>query len=190
MAEPLDGIPPTPLNGAPPDLSAAAIALRRASHKTIARVTEDIEQFRFNRAVARIHELANAVSEFDAGNSGNSGDPGERWALREALESLVRLIGPMMPHLAEELWRMLGHETLLVDQDWPEADSELLVDDTVTVAVQVNGKLRATIELPVDAEDQAAQDQALAQPAVQRAMGERAARKIIVVRNRVVNIVV
>jgi leucyl-tRNA synthetase len=85
---------------------------------------------------------------------------------------------------------MLGHETLLVDQDWPEADSELLVDDTVTVAVQVNGKLRATIELPVDAEDRAAQDQALAQPAVQRAMGERAARKIIVVRNRVVNIVV
>ena len=184
VGEPLEGLPPAPLNGAPPDLSDPALALRRASHKTIARVTEDIEQFRFNRAVARIHELANAVSEFDAA------EPGERWALREALESLVRLTGPMMPHLAEELWQMLGHVTLLVDQDWPEADSELLVDDTVTVAVQVNGKLRATIELPVDAEDQAAQDQALAQPAVQRAMGERTARKIIVVRNRVVNIVV
>ncbi|MDX1574701.1 MAG: leucine--tRNA ligase, partial [Kiloniellales bacterium] len=184
VGEPLEGLPPAPLNGAPPDLSDPALALRRASHKTIARVTEDIEQFRFNRAVARIHELANAVSEFDAA------EPGERWALREALECLVRLTGPMMPHLAEELWQMLGHVTLLVDQDWPEADSELLVDDTVTVAVQVNGKLRATIELPVDAEDQAAQDQALAQPAVQRAMGERAARKIIVVRNRVVNIVV
>jgi leucyl-tRNA synthetase len=96
----------------------------------------------------------------------------------------------MMPHLAEELWRTLGHETLLVDEDWPEADAELLVDDTVTVAVQVNGKLRATIELPLDEEDQAAQNQALAEPAVQRAMGERAARKIIVVKNRVVNIVV
>ncbi len=184
VGEPLGGLPPAPLNGAPPDLSAGALALRRASHKTIAAVSEDIEQFRFNRAVARIHELANAVSELDAQ------DPGERWALREALEALVRLIGPMMPHLAEELWRMLGHEALLVDEDWPEADPELLIDDTVTVAVQVNGKLRATIELPLDAEEQAAEDQALAEPAVRRAMGERAARKIIVVRNRVVNIVV
>jgi leucyl-tRNA synthetase len=85
---------------------------------------------------------------------------------------------------------MLGHEALLVDEDWPEADPELLIDDTVTVAVQVNGKLRATIELPLDTEEQTAEDQALAEPAVQRAMGERAARKIIVVRNRVVNIVV
>ena len=173
------------MNGAPPDLSERALALRRASHKAIAAVTEDIEQFRFNRAVARIHELANAVSEFDAGD-----EAGERWALREALEALVRLIGPMMPHLAEELWRTLGHESLLVDEDWPQADRELLVDDKVTIAVQVNGKLRATIELPLDAGDQAAQDQALAEPSVQRAMGERAARKIIVVKNRVVNIVV
>jgi len=184
VGEPLDGLPPAPLNGAPPDLSAEALALRRAIHKTIAAVSEDIEQFRFNRAVARIHELANAVSEFDAQGTG------ERWALRETLEALVRLIGPMMPHLAEELWRTLGHESLLADEDWPEADAELLIDDTVTVAVQVNGKLRATIELPLDAEDQAAQDHALAEPAVQRAMGERAARKIIVVKNRVVNIVV
>jgi len=184
VREPLDELPPAPLNGAPPDLNANALALRRASHKAIAAVTEDIEQFRFNRAVARVHELANAVAHTDAR------DPGERWALRESLESLVRLIGPMMPHLAEELWHTLGHESLLVDEAWPEADPELLVDETVTVAVQVNGKLRATIELPLDAENQAAQDQALAEPAVQRAMGERAARKIIVIKNRVVNIVI
>jgi len=188
VSEPLDRLPPGlidgPIDGAPPDLSAAALALRRTTHKTMAAVTEDIEQFRFNRAVARIHELANAVAELDAEG------PGARWALREALEALVQLIGPMMPHLAEELWRALGHQTLLVDETWPEVDPELLVDDTVTVAVQVNGKLRATLELPLDAADQAAEDQALALPAVQRAMGERAARKIIVVRNRVVNIVV
>ncbi len=170
--------------GSPPDLSAQALALRRASHQTIAAVGEHIEQFRFNSAVARVHELANAVSDFRAA------DPGDRWALHEALESLVRLIGPMMPHLAEELWHELGHETLLVDEPWPTADAELLVDDTVTVAVQVNGKLRSTIELPIDTEDQIAQDRALAEPAVQRAMGERAARKIIVVKNRVVNVVV
>jgi leucyl-tRNA synthetase len=184
VSEPLDRLPPAPRNGAPPDLNPSALGLRRATHKSIAAVTEDIEQFRFNRAVARIHELANAVADFDAQDSG------ERWALREALEALVQLIGPMMPHLAEELWQTLGHGTLLVDEAWPAVDSELLVDDTVTVAVQVNGKLRATIELPLDAADQAAQDQALAEPAVQRAMGERAARKIIVVKNRVVNIVV
>jgi leucyl-tRNA synthetase len=192
VSEPLDRLPPGridgPGDGAPPDLSAAALALRRATHKTMAAVTEDIEQFRFNRAVARIHELANAVAEVDA--ELDAEDPGARWALREALEALVQLIGPMMPHLAEELWRALGHETLLVDEPWPEVDPELLVDDTVTVAVQVNGKLRATLDLPLDAADQAAEDQALALPAVQRAMGERAARKIIVVRNRVVNIVV
>ncbi len=188
VSEPLDRLPPGQIDGAPPDLSAAALALRRATHKTMAAVTEDIEQFRFNRAVARIHELANAVAEVDA--ELDAEDPGARWALREALEALVQLIGPMMPHLAEELWRALGHETLVVDEPWPEVDPELLVDDTVTVAVQVNGKLRATLDLPLDAADQAAEDQALALPAVQRAMGERAARKIIVVRNRVVNIVV
>ena len=171
-------------NGSPPDLSTQALALRRANHQTIAAVGEHIEQFRFNSAVARVHELANAVSDFAAA------DPGDRWALHEALESIVRLIGPMMPHLAEELWHKLGHETLLVDEPWPTADAELLVDDTVTVAVQVNGKLRSTIELPIDAEDQIAQDRALAEPAVQRAMGERAARKVIVVKNRVVNVVV
>ncbi len=184
VSEPLDRLPPAPLNGAPPDLNPTALAVRRATHKTIGAVTEDIEAFRFNRAVARIHELANAIADLDAQ------DPGERWALREALEALVQLIGPMMPHLAEELWQTLGRGTLLVDEAWPAVDPDLLVDDTVTVAVQVNGKLRATIELPLDAADQAAQDQALAEPAVQRAMGERAARKIIVVKNRVVNIVV
>jgi len=184
VGEPAGRLPPAPLNGAPPELSPSALALRRTTHKTMAAVTDDIEQFRFNRAVARIHELANAIAELDAQG------PGERWALREALEALVRLFGPMMPHLAEELWRTLGHRTMLVDEAWPEADPELLVDDTVTVAVQVNGKLRATIELPIDAADQAAEDQALALPAVQRAMGEKAARKVIVVRNRVVNIVV
>ncbi|MDX1426123.1 MAG: class I tRNA ligase family protein, partial [Kiloniellales bacterium] len=114
VSEPLDRLPPGqidgPGDGAPPDLSAAALALRRATHKTMAAVTEDIEQFRFNRAVARIHELANAVAEVDA--ELDAEDPGARWALREALEALVQLIGPMMPHLAEELWRALGHETL------------------------------------------------------------------------------
>ncbi len=184
MAEALGSLPEGVGNGSPPDLGAAALDLRRSTHRGIAAVTEDIEQFRFNRAVARVHELANAITDFAAK------DAGDRWALREAIEALVRLIGPMMPHLGEEMWHALGHETLLVDEPWPEAEAAFLIDDTVTLAVQVNGKLRATITLPRDSGDQEAQDQALAEPAVQRAMGERAARKIIVVKNRVVNVVV
>jgi leucyl-tRNA synthetase len=184
VMESLDGLPAGPGNGAPPELSAQAIAVRRASHKAIAAVTDDVEQFRFNRAVARLYELSNALADFAAES------PAERWVLREGFEVLVRLIGPMTPHFAEELWQRLGHETLLVDEPWPTADAALLVDETVTLAVQVNGKLRATITLPRDAEDGAAQDQALAEPAVQRAMGDRAARKVIVVKNRVVNVVV
>jgi leucyl-tRNA synthetase len=184
VTESLDDLPAGPGNGAPPELDARARDLRRASHKAIAAVTDDVERFRFNRAVARLYELSNAVADFEAESSA------ERWALREAFEVLVRLIGPMTPHLAEELWQRLGHQTLLVDEPWPTADAALLVDETVTLAVQVNGKLRATITLPRDAEDDAAQDQALAEPAVQRAMGDRAARKVIIVKNRVVNVVV
>ena len=95
-----------------------------------------------------------------------------------------------MPHLGEELWQRLGATTMLVEQPWPEADAGLLVDDSVTMAVQVNGKLRATIALPRDAEDTLAQQSALEQPAVQRAMGDKEPRRVIVVRNKIVNVVI
>ncbi|MGF1591841.1 MAG: leucine--tRNA ligase [Kiloniellaceae bacterium] len=175
-----------PAPGAPPpgELSPAAVELRRSVHKTVAACGEDLEQFRFNRAVARIYELANALAGFAAG------DAGARWALREGLDLLVRLLGPMMPHLAEELWERLGHDGLLVDQPWPAADPALVSDATAVLAVQVNGKKRATISLAVDAGDEEATAVALAEPAVQRAMDGKAARKVIVVRNRIVNVVV
>jgi len=110
--------------------------------------------------------------------------------MREGVEAAVRLIGPMMPHLGEELWRALGHERLLADEPWPAADPALVVEETVTVAVQVNGKLRATIELPRDTGQAAAEQAALAQPTVQRAMDGKPPRKIILVPNRIVNVVV
>lgn len=103
---------------------------------------------------------------------------------------MVRLIGPMMPHLAEELWQRLGYQGLLVDSAWPEADPALVVEDTATVAVQVNGKLRATLQLPRDAATDAAQAAALADLNVQKAMDGKPARKIIVVPNRIINVVV
>ncbi|HSY86142.1 MAG TPA: class I tRNA ligase family protein, partial [Verrucomicrobiae bacterium] len=160
----------------------ASMRLSRATHKTIAGVTEDIERFRFNRAVARIYELANSIDELASGANPT--------ARRETLETLVRLLAPMMPHLAEELWQRLGHDELLADQPWPEADAKLIVDDSVTIAVQVNGKLRATIELPRDSAREAAEQAALANEHVQRAMAGKAPRKVIVVPNRIINVVV
>jgi leucyl-tRNA synthetase len=169
-----------------------AEALRRVTHKTIVGVSEDIEKFHFNKAVARIYEFVNTITE-SLGAAGNGASPPSAafaWALREAFEALTRLAGPMMPHLAEELWQQLGHDRLLAETPWPEADRTLTVDSTVTVAVQVNGKLRATIELPRDAAQAAAEAAALADDAVQRALDGKPPRKVIVVPNRIVNVVV
>ena len=110
--------------------------------------------------------------------------------LRNGLETVVRLIAPMAPHIAEELWLALGHDILLTDTPWPEADPALLTDDTVTIAVQVNGKLRCTVELARDAGQKAAEAAALAEPSVARAIGDKAIRRVIVVPNRIVNVVV
>ena len=178
-------VPLPPAGAAPPDrLSGAAEAARRTIHKTIAAVTDDLERFRFNRAVARIRELTNLLAEL-----GGDG-PGEAWVLREGFETTVRLMGPMMPHLAEELWSRLGHDALLADSPWPEADAALIVDDSVVVVVQVNGKLRGTLELPRDADREAVEAAALALPAVIRIIGGKPVREVIVVPNRVINVVV
>jgi leucyl-tRNA synthetase len=168
---------------APRELSPAAGKTRRAIHRSIAAVTDHIEKFRFNSAVARIRELTNLLEEVTE-------SPGAGAVMREGIEAAVRLIGPMMPHLAEELWHLLGHPTLLADERWPQADPALVIEDTVTVAVQVNGKLRATLELPRDAGQGEAEAAALAHPQVQRALEGKRPRKIIVVPNRIVNVVV
>jgi leucyl-tRNA synthetase len=164
----------------------AAEQLRRAIHKAIAGVTDDIEKFRFNRAVARIYEYANALGEV---KDSDLRDPAGLAARREALETLTLLIGPAMPHLAEELWQRLGHGTLLAETAWPLADPKLVIDDTVTVAVQVNGKLRATITLSRDVDKVEAERVALAEPAVVKALEGKPAKKVIVVPNRIVNVV-
>jgi leucyl-tRNA synthetase len=155
---------------------------RRAIHRAIAAVTDDFDKFRFNRAVARIRELTNLLEA-----EGEALPPAVR---REGIEAAVRLINPMMPHLAEELWQRLDHDTLLADEPWPKAEPALLVEEIVTVAVQVNGKLRATLELPRDADQDTAAKAALAQDGVARAVAGKPVRKVIVVPNRIVNLVV
>ncbi|MGH6915354.1 MAG: class I tRNA ligase family protein, partial [Geminicoccales bacterium] len=162
----------------------AALALRRQAHRAVTLVADDIEQFRFNRAVARVHELSNAVGAFEAESDS------DRWALREALELMTRVAAPMVPHLAEELWQGLVGEGLLVDRPWPAADETLIVAETVTLAVQVNGKLRSTLVLPPDVAETDARAAALADPAVIRSLAGKAPRRVIVVKNRVVNVVV
>ena len=168
----------------PDAIDAAGDTMIRVIHRTIAAVTNDLEQFRFNRAVAHVRELTNALETFDSDGAGHD------WARRFAYDTTVQLIGPMMPHIAEELWQILGHAKLLVESDWPIADPAFLVDDTVTIAVQVKGQLRGTIEMPRDAEDAMVEQAALALEPVKRAMGHNPPRRVIIVTNRIVNVVV
>ncbi len=157
-----------------------ALELRRATHRAIAAVTEDLEALRFNRAVARIYELANAIGAAGA-------VPGA--VHREALETLVLLVGPMMPHLAETCWEALGHAQMVARESWPKADPALVRADTVTIAVQVNGKRRGEIEVPAQAEEDMVREKALALETVQRALAGKKPRRVIVVPGRIVNVV-
>jgi leucyl-tRNA synthetase len=180
-AEPKVGLVPvgSPMPG---ELSPAAGTAHRAIHKTVANVSADLDKFHFNKAVARVRELTNLLEDLDGARDG--------WVLREGLETVARLIGPMMPHLAEELWQRLGHETLVAETPWPEVDDSLLEEDTVTVAVQVNGKLRGTVRLPKDSDRESATSAALDLDNVVKAVGGRPVRKVIVVPNRIINVVV
>ncbi len=158
----------------------AALELRRATHRTIAAVTEDLEALRFNRAVARIYELANAI-----GDAGEVTGP----VRREALEALVLLSNPMMPHLAETCWEALGHAQMVARTGWPKADAALVRADTVTIAVQVNGKRRGEIEVATGEEEETVREKALSLETVQRALEGRSPKRVIVVKDRIVNVV-
>ncbi|HTO42115.1 MAG TPA: class I tRNA ligase family protein, partial [Rhizomicrobium sp.] len=158
----------------------ASLELRRATHRAIAAVTDDLAALRFNRAVARIYELTNAISAADAADGPSR---------REAIETLILLIGPMMPHLAEAAWAVLGHTTPVIETAWPKPDSTLVQSDTVKMAVQVNGKLRGTIEIAKDLSEEAVKEAALALDGVVRVLEGKAPRRVIVVPGRIVNVV-
>jgi leucyl-tRNA synthetase len=167
----------------PAALSEHAQQAWRLIHRAIADVSNAFERFHFNGAVAKVRELSNALEELDAGKTD------EAWVLREGLEVLARLLGPMLPHIAEEMWQQLGHKQMLTETPWPKADPALLIDETVTIAVQVNGKLRATITLPRDAAARDAESAALADANVQRTLGGNKPKKVIVVPNKIINVV-
>ena len=174
-----------PRGAAPlPDSEGSALALIRMAHKSIIGLSADIENFRFNRAVAQLHMLANAIADVKAGDKGASE------AKRFAIETLTQLLAPLSPHIAEEIWQCLGHDGLLANAAWPQADASLAADDEIEIGIQVNGKLRDTIMLPRDCEASDAEARALASPAIIRYLDGKPPRKVIVVKNRIINVVI
>jgi len=165
-----------------------ALAVRKAAHRALANVSEDIEKLRFNRCVAHIYEFANALSE-TIGAAETAVAPDLAWALREAADILVRLFHPMMPHLAEECWAALGHATLVAAEAWPALEPQLLVEADITLPVQVNGKKRADVVVPRSAPAAEIEAAVLALDAVKKALAGRRPKKVIVVPQRIVNVV-
>ena len=165
-------------------LDGPARALHRKTHATIAKVSDDFGRRQtFNTAIAAVMELLNEASRLD------TGAPQAAAVEREALEAAVLLLGPIVPHVTQELWRHLGHDQPLVDASWPQADPEALVEDSITLAIQVNGKLRGQLEVAVGTEREAIEKQALKEPNVTRFTAGKSIRKVILVPRRLINIV-
>ncbi len=171
-------------------ITGKALDLRKAAHKTLHLVSDDIEDLRFNRAVARLYELANSLTQALADLKADGGTNGALAAvIGEAARFLVQGFGPMMPHLGEECWVVLGGAGLLVDQPWPQIETCLLEDDTVTIAVQVNGKRRDELTISKDAAKEEIERAALALENIARVIDGREIKRIIVVPHRIVNVV-
>ncbi len=180
------------------------VKFHRLVHRTIQRVTRDIlSEFQFNTAIAAMMELLNGTKVFDTlpapptSREGLEGglpdDPRQVEALRLlslTTRSLALLLAPFASHFAEELWEGMGLGGLACEQDWPEFDPAATVEDVVTIAVQVNGKLRSTIQMPRDATEQDMQETAKADPKVQKWLQDKSIRRVIAVPGRLVNIVV
>jgi leucyl-tRNA synthetase len=146
-------------------------------------VTQQLERLQFNTAISSLMELSNAAMDW-------TGDPG---SLRESLEVLVQLLSPLAPHVAEELWRELGHADEKVElgvSPWPDADPALVVDDAYQMAVQVNGKLRGEVQVAASADDAEIRDMAARDPKVAGWLQGKTVKKVVVVPKRLVNFVV
>ena len=166
-----------------------ALAVSKATHKTVKAVGEDIEKLAFNKAIARIYELVNAVAEPLGTVAGGKADAVLAGACRETLEALIRLMAPMMPHLAEECWARLGCDGLVAAQSWPRYDPVLVTDDEITLPVQVNGKKRGDLTIARDADHLAVEKAVLELEFIKRVLDGNPPKKVIVVPQRIVNVV-
>ncbi len=165
-------------------------AIRKAAHKTLKAVGEDIDRLNFNKAVARLYELVNALYPALTAVAAGTADANIAGATKEAANILVQLIAPMMPHLAEECWQVLGNTGMVADTPWPVFDPALIVENTVTMPVQINGKRRGDLTIARDADQATVEAAVLALDFVQAALSGNAPKKIIVVPQRIVNLVV
>jgi len=172
------------------EFSAEARGLRRKTHQTIARITSDFEELHFNTSVAALMELSNALGDFQA--EPHTASAGDLYAVREALEALVLMLAPFTPHVAEEMWESLGHTGGLLSSEarWPQTDEELARKEELEIPVQVNGKLRSRIRATPDTPEDELREAALTDDKIQSFTEGREVVKVIVVPQRLVNIVV
>ena len=182
-------LPPPGTSFDSPD-PAAVKTLRMQTHQTLAAVSEEIERLKFNTAVAKIYAFVNTLDAvIDEAGERFASDQGYAAAAREAFDILVQIVAPMMPHLAEECWKVLGHEGLVAQESWPRVDPALLVEDTVTLPVQINGRKRAEVTVRRDATVPEIEQAELQLDAVRQALGGKPPKKVIVVPQRIVNVV-
>ena len=172
---------------ASPSVDGPGADLTKAVHKSVKAVGEEIEKLGFNKAVARLYELVNTLSPHAA--SAASAEAAMKGALREAIEKLIQMIAPMMPHLAEECWAAIGGDGLVAERGWPGFDEALTIENEITLPVQINGKKRGDLTIARDADQSAVENAALALDFVQKALEGRPPRKVIVVPQRIVNVV-
>jgi len=166
-------------------LDDAARALRRKLHETIARVTDDVEKRQtFNTVIAANMELFNELNRFEGSDQVASG------VITEVLQSMIKMLSPIVPHIAHALWSQVGGTGLVIDAPWPEVDATALVRDEIELVVQVNGKLRGKIQVAATADKAMQEAAAIANPDVQRYLDGVSIKKIIVVPGRLINIVV
>jgi leucyl-tRNA synthetase len=166
-----------------------AAEISRSVHRTLKAVGESIERLAFNTGVAAIYKLANVLQPVLAELAAGKDDAAIRAALREAVETLAVIIAPMMPHLAEECWAAIGGEGLVAERAWPLFDPALVVDEEITLPVQINGKKRGDLTIARDADQGAVERAALDLDFVKKALEGRPPRKVIVVPQRIVNVV-
>jgi leucyl-tRNA synthetase len=171
----------------PATFGADALALRKATHGALDKVSTGIERLHFNVCLAHIREFSNAFGEILA----RPGKPAPdlSWAIKEAGVTLVQLVAPMMPHLAEACWVILKQPGLVSEANWPKIERDLLVEDTVTLVVQVNGKKRGEVTVARTAQNPEIESAVLALDAVKQSLGDKPVRKVIVVPMRIVNVV-
>ncbi|HVF16789.1 MAG TPA: leucine--tRNA ligase [Steroidobacteraceae bacterium] len=176
---------PLPKSSQKSELTEQQRALRHATHATLAKVTDDIGRRRvFNTAIAAVMELMNTLAKFD-----DKSEQG-RAVVHETLELIVQMLAPIVPHATHALWHELGHQDVLIDRAWPEPDPAALVQDSLEIVVQINGKLRGRVTVPASASEDAVRDTALADPQVHKWVEGKAIRKVIVVKGKLVNVVV